>query len=204
MNRIFVSYSGDRIERATLFYSLRDHGLNPWRDVESQEIGDATTDVIEAELATCSAAILWINQDILNSDYVATVELPAIARAWQKSNLRIVPVFDGMTARQASDAIISMTGIEIGDMNGYHVDDGLSPEANAAEIGRRLVRAHVHDAIHRGDPPFVRLVSYDDTAGLREQSLLNLDWRHRLTDGRLAPTNKALLHSALGNATRGD
>lgn len=201
MNRIFISYSGNRIERATLFYSLRDHGLNPWRDVESQDIGDATTEVIEGELAACSAAILWINQNVLNSDYVATVELPAIARAWQKSGLRIVPVFDRMTAEQASDEISRLTGIEIGNMNGHHIDGNLSPEANVAEIGRRLVRAHIHDARSRGEPPILRLVSYDDTAGLREQAVLNLDWRHRLASGRLEPSDESHLRTALAAAT---
>lgn len=201
MNRIFISYSGSRIERATLFYSLRDHGLNPWRDAESQEIGDATTEVIEAELAACSAAILWINQDVLKSDYVATVELPAIARAWKKSGLRIVPVFDGMAAKQAADEISSLTGIEIGDMNGHHIDGNLTPEVNAAEIARRLVRAHVHDARTRGEPPIVRLVSYDDTAPLHQQAVLNLDWRHRLASGRLEPSEENQLRTALAAAT---
>lgn len=201
MNKVFISYSRSRIERAILFCSLRDHGLNPWRDVESPDVGDATTEVIEGELASCSVAILWINQDLLNSDYVATVELPAIARAWQKRGLRIVPVFDGMTAERASDEISRLTGIEIGDMNGHHIDGNVSPEGNAAEIARRLVRAQVQDARRGGEPPIVRLISYDDTAGLREQAVLNLDWRHRLGQGRLEASDEGQLREALTAAT---
>jgi len=200
MNPIFISYSRSRIDRATLVDSLLDHGLNPWRDVESQEVGDATTEVIEDQLSTCSAAILWINQDLLTSDYVATVEIPAIARAWKKGGLRIVPVFDGMTATEASDKISSLTGVEIGNMNGHHINGDLSPEDNAAEIARRLMRAHVHDARRRGDPPIVRLVSYDDTAGLREQAVLNFDWRHRFSSGALQRSAEDRLRASMSAA----
>ena len=200
MNRVFISYSGDRIDRALLFRALRDHGLNPWRDVESQSLGDPTTEVIEDELATCSAAIVWINPTILTSAYVAKVELPAIIKAARKRGLRVVPVFDEMSPEEASNAISSATGFELGDMNGHRVNPLLSPEANAAEIGQRLVRAHVHDAQKRGDPPVVRLISYDNTADLREKAVLNFDWRHRLASGRLEPTDEASLRSALATA----
>lgn len=200
MNRVFISYSGSRIERSLLFHALQDHGLNPWRDVESQNLGDATTEVIEEKLAGSSAAILWINRDIFHSHYVATVELPAIARAWRKG-LRVVPVFDGMSPSEAADELSGATGIEIGDTNGHLIDSSLAPEDSAAEIGRRVVRAHVEDAAKRGEEPTVRLVSYDDTAALREQAVLNLDWRHRLTSSSgLEPSDESRLRDALSTA----
>lgn len=116
MNSVFISYSGSRVDRALLFNALRDHGMNPWRDVDSLHVGDATTDTIEAELARCSTALLWINRAILDSDYVAMVELPAIVKAYRRG-LRIVPVFDGLTPSEAAD-LISAHGVEIGDTTG--------------------------------------------------------------------------------------
>ncbi len=197
MNKVFISYSGSRFDRAALFYALRDYGLNPWRDVESLELGGDSTEVIEAELAQCSAAILWINPDIFGSAYVADVELPAIVKAWQQGNLRIVPVFDGMSPEEASAEVSRRFGVEVGDINGDVIDSNPSTEDNAARIAARLVRAHVQDAHRNGEPPIVRLVSYDDTAGLRERAVLNLDWRHRLTRGGLEPSDEGRLRAAL-------
>lgn len=199
MNSVFVSYSGSRVDRALLFNALRDHGMSPWRDVDSLNVGDATTDTIEAELARCSTALLWINRDIVDSDYVALVELPAIARANQRG-LRIVPVFDGLTPSEAAD-LISVRGLEIGDNNGHVVDPTADPETTATEIAARLVRAHVTHARTADAKPVVRLVSYDDTADLRDEAILNLDWRHRIIDGRLDAANEQRLRSALTTAT---
>lgn len=199
MSGIFISYSGSRIDRAAPFFALRDHGLSPWRDVESLDLGDDTTAIIEDELAHCSGAILWINEDVLASAYVATVELPAIANAWERRGLRIVPIFDGISPSLASEHL-SRLGLEVGENNGYVVDPGLGDDATAAEIARRYVRAHVADARQGGAAPVVRLVSYDDTADLRDNAVLNLDWRHHLTTGSLDPTAESRLRSALAAA----
>ena len=202
MNRIFISYSGNRIDRAALFYALRDHGLNPWRDVENLDLGDDTTDVIEEELARCSGVLLWLNEDILASQYVAKVELPAIARAWRRGGLRIVPVFDGMSPTQACDRV-SESGVELQNSNGYVVDPRLRPDVTSAEIAARYVRAHLKDANAAGTSPVARLVSYDDTASHRDAALINLDWRHHFREGLLAPQVQAQLRSALQVASAG-
>lgn len=146
MNRIFISYSGSRIDRGALFYALRDHGLQPWRDVESLELGDDTTEVIEGELADCSGVILWINDDVLSSAYVLKVELPAIEKTWRRRRLRIVPVFDGMTPAEASERLSVASGIEIGNSNGYVVDPELREDVTAARIAAHYLRGHVKDA----------------------------------------------------------
>ena len=108
---IFLSYSGQRIERTALHRAFRDYGLTPWRDVENLGLGDDTTESIEHELADCSGVILWVNDDILNSAYVARVELPAILRAWTSRRLRIAPIFDGMTPNDAIERL-SQLGFE--------------------------------------------------------------------------------------------
>jgi hypothetical protein len=199
MSTTFMSYSGSRIVRAELFRALREHGLRPWRDVESLDLGAGTTTVIEEQLALAWAVILWINEDILRSDFVASVELPAIARAWRRG-LRIVPVFDGL-APEAAAELLSGHGIEVGDSNGYVVEPGSTDAEVAATIAERCIRSWVADAKVEGLVPSVRLVSYDDTADMREDAVLNLDWRHALTTGHLAGEESARLRRALTAAT---
>jgi SMODS-associated and fused to various effectors sensor domain/TIR domain len=200
MNSIFISYSGSRAERAHLFYALRDHGLRPWRDVESLGAGGRTTELIERELASCSGAILWINEELLASDYVALEELPAIAKRLRAPDFRLVPLFDGMTPSEGSERI-SRFGIEIGENQGHIVDPSHPPEVTAAAIAAAYVRSHVSDAHRAGERPVIRLVSYDDTAAKRDKAVLNLDWRHRLEDGSLSDLSFQLLQAALKEAS---
>lgn len=199
MRPSFISYSGDRVDRGALADALREHGLVPWRDVEDLLAATATTEAIESILATCSSAILWINRAILGSEFVRLVELPAIARAWRKGGLRILPVFDGLTPTEASSAL-AQWGIEIGDHNGHLVEPGVALEVTAATIARRLLRALVADAHAAGLKPVIRLVTYDDTAALKAEAVVNLDWRHGVAgDGR--PVHGERLVEALAAAT---
>ncbi|MBW3576149.1 MAG: SAVED domain-containing protein [Actinobacteria bacterium] len=200
MNGAFISYTGDRIERGQVVKALREHGINPWRDVENLDVGDDTTDTILAELANCSGVILWINERIIQSAYVAKVELPAIARAARNKHLRIVPVFDGMTPQEGA-ALVSRMGVEIGDSHGHVVDPDADPPTTSAAIASRYVRGHLKDAHTAGASPVVRMVTYDDTASLRDRAVLNLDWRHHLTDGNLTANTEQRLRSALHAAT---
>lgn len=199
MNRVFISYSGNRIERAELFYALRNYGLRPWRDVESLDAGGQTTEVIEDELATCSGAVLWINEALFTSDYVALVELPAIAKRALASDFRLVPIFDGMSPSEGIERL-SRFGIEVGESQGHVVDQRHRHEVTAASIAATYMRAHVQGAHQAGIDPIIRLVSYDDTADKRDVALLNLDWRHHLEDGSLSDLSYQILRSALKEA----
>lgn len=200
MNRVFISYSGNRIDRAEIFYALREHGINPWRDVESLALGNDTTETIESELGDCSGVILWINEDLLQSDYVARVELPTISRVHRRRPLRIVPVFDGMTPGDAAERVSRM-GVEIGESNGHVVDPGAVHVATAASVAAKYTKGHVQGARATGAEPIVRMVTYDDTAALHDQAVLNLDWRHHLTDGSLTSAAEQRLRSALAAST---
>lgn len=200
MNRVFISYTGDRIERVEIVHALREHGINPWRDVENLHAGDPTTDTILRELADCSGVVLWINESIIESPYVAKVELPAISTAARNRHLRIVPVFDGMTPEEGS-ALVSSMGFEIGDNNGHVVRPDADPPATAAAIAAEYLPGHVNDALEAGAEPVVRMVTYDDTAALRDQAVLNIDWRHHLTDGALTADVGRRLRSALTVST---
>lgn len=196
----FISYSDERDARAELVSALREHGVTPWRDVEDLDLGSATTDTIEAELVDCAGAILWINEQVLGSAYVADVEFPAIARAARDRGIRIVPVFDGLTPSDASERV-SRLGIEIGDNNGHVVDPAATSLETAAAIAARYARAEVKAAYANGREPIVRLVTYDDTAPHRDDAVLNFDWRHALVTGELAEAVEARLRDALAAST---
>jgi hypothetical protein len=198
---VFISYASSRERRKLLSSALRDHGLRPWRDVETLNLSDPTTDTITSELATSAAAILWIDRAFLASVYVQRVELPAVARAFRRG-LRVLPVFDGLTPTEASDAL-SAFGIEIGENNGHVVDDSVSDADTAAAIARGYLLRHLIDARATGTgDPALRVVTYDDTAALRDDAVLNFDWRHRVTEGTLAHDDEKALRDAL-HATAG-
>jgi hypothetical protein len=199
MNRVFISYSGSRIERAELFYALRNCGIRPWRDVESLKAGGQATGVIEDELAVCSGAILWINEDLLASAYVEHVELPGIAKRARTGSFRLVPIFDGMSPSEGAERL-SAFGIEVGENQGHVVDQRQRPEVTAADIAAFYMRAHVSDAAGAGSDPVIRLVSYDDTADMRDVAVLNLDWRHLLASDSLDLQSYELLRAALNDA----
>lgn len=196
----FISYSGDRQRRVELVHALRDHGVIPWRDVENLDAGDPTTDVIEAELSECSSVILWVNETVLGSAYVADVELPAIARAVRDRAIRITPVFDGLTPSEAPERI-SRFGIEIGDNNGHVVDASLADGDTAAAIALAHATGEVRAARRSGRPPIVRLVTYDDTAAHWDDAVLNLDWRHHFTGPTLDRSSEDRLRDALAKMT---
>lgn len=200
MNRVFVSYTGNRIERAEIVRALRDHGINPWRDVENLNAGDATTDTILAALADCSGVLLWVNRQIIESEYVRRIELPAIDQAAHTRALRIVPVFDDLTPEEGSE-LVSRMGFEVGDNNGHLVDQDADAPTTAAAIAAAYVPGHLRDARDNGAAPVVRMVTYDDTAGMRDDAVLNLDWRHNLSDGILTDDAERRLRSALATST---
>ncbi len=196
----FISYSGDRALRVELVYALRDYGVTPWRDVENLDAGDRTTDTIEAELSDCSGVILWVNETVLASAYIAEVELPAIARAARDRAIRITPVFDGLTPAEAAERI-SRFGIEIGDNNGHVVDPCLANADTAAAIALAHATGEVGAARRSGRPPIVRLVTYDDTAAHSDDAVLNFDWRHRLAGPDLDSGSEHRLRDALARTT---
>lgn len=196
----FISYSGDRQQRVELVHALRNHGVTPWRDVENLDAGDPTTDTIEAELSECSSVILWVNETVLSSAYVADVELPAIARAARDRAIRITPVFDGLTPSEAAERI-SRFGIEIGDNNGHVVDASLADADTAAAIALAHAAGEVRAAHRSGRPPIVRLVTYDDTAAHRDDAVLNLDWRHHFTGPTVDRSSEDPLREALAKMT---
>ncbi|MGH9027128.1 MAG: SAVED domain-containing protein [Acidimicrobiia bacterium] len=192
----FISYSDEREPRTQLVYALREHGVTPWRDVEDLDLGNRTTNAIEAELAECSGVILWVNEQVLRSAYVASVELPAIARAARDRGIRIAPVFDGLSPSDASERV-SRLGIEIGESNGHVVDQTASSLETAAAIAARYASAEVKAACANGREPIVRLITYDDTAPRRGEAVLNLDWRHALASDDATPDVEARLRKAL-------
>lgn len=189
----FVSYSSDH--RVTdLVATLRRFGLAAWRDQESLGSGEATRGEIQAELARCDAAMLWLGGETLRSDYVCRVELPLIVAAHQQRGMRIVPLFVDVGARAGIDAVRAATGLEIGDHNGHVMGDGEDLPVFLERVAEAEVRTHLR-ARADGRRPAVRMVTRSDVAGGRDDADLNFDWiREYPSDGRLpdADTTTAL------------
>ena len=200
----FISYANSRPVLAQLAHALRRHGAPPWRDEDSLPLGGRTRDEIEAELARCDAALLWLSEDTLRSAYVLNVELPAIQRHAERRGLRVVPVFVGMEPRQAADKLRELTGIEIADNNGHVLDPSATVESEAAVIAARYLDTTLRDAAEGpARPPVVRCVTRDDTAQRREEADVNFDWRTEYGNAPLLPDSEVLqqLQFALTHTT---
>ncbi len=197
MNRTFISYSGSRDERRLLVEALSEHGVTPWRDVESLTVGAGTTEFVLADLATCRAAIVWVDARLLASEYVATVELPAIAAARSGHGLLVIPVFDDMTPSEGSDRLREATGFELGEQNGHVVQPGSDPTVTARAVAARVAEALIARAYSENLPASMRLVTYDDTADMRDTAVLSVDWRHRFSSGAIDEATRADLKEAL-------
>lgn len=207
-DRVFISYSGNRAEREHLVLALKEAGVRPWRDVEDLPAGAGTRDTIERELARCTAAILWINEWALSSDYIRDIEAPLINEAVTTRGIRVLPVADGFGIVEALQRFQRATGYSFSDSNGYELDPALRPETEARTIAGRYVTGHVDKAAQEGAAPVVRFVTRDDTATHGADAILNFDWRHLFggtgpDDGRLrgafdafSRSTKALLETS--------
>lgn len=199
MNTYFISYSRERAQRAVLRRALMDTGLNAWRDVESLNAGAPTTDAIKDQITQSVGAVLWINETFLASNYIEVIEVPAFAAARRQRSLSIVPVFDGTHPTQDADRIDRLASW-LRDYNGIILDPG-SNETPERQVARRTVTTHTTTAAQHGQQPIVRMVSYDDTASLRDQAVLNFNWSEHMATGLLNQATRESLHHALTAAT---
>lgn len=181
-NKVFISYSGDRADREHLVVALKEAGVRPWRDVEDLPAGASTRDTIERELTRCTAAILWINEWALSSDYIRDIEAPLINEAIATRGIQVVPVADGLGIGEALRKFQDSTGYAFSDHNGYELDTTLRPEIEAGTIASWYVTSHVSKAAEAGADPVVRFVTRDDTATHAAEATLNFDWRHLFGD----------------------
>lgn len=182
-NLVFISYSGNRTERAALPVALREHGIRPWRDVEDLPHGEPSREEIQDAMRKCSGVILWLSEDAIDSDYVCNIEAPLIGQALNDRGVLVMPIFDGLGPTEALTAFRDATGLELTEQNGHTLDPTVRPEIEAATIAAHYVRAHLN-RLHPGDEPStVRAVTRDDTADLHDEADLNFDWRDHFTDG---------------------
>ena len=200
MKRYFVSYSRQRPEGARLRRVLMDTGLNVWRDVESLNVGVPTTPAIEKEVPKSHGGLLWINGAFLASDYIRTVEVPAFESALLRQPMVIVPVFDGIAPTEDKERLDRIAPW-IREHQGLVLDpcDG---EAAERQVARRCVQTHVTAAFEDGQEPLVRMVTYDDTAPLRDQAVLNFDWSDHMESDTLDEARRSELRWALTTATK--
>ena len=199
MKKYFISYSCQRSQRAVLRRTLMDTGLDVWRDVESLDAGIQTVDTIEEQIAHSAGAVLWIDEAFLGSDFVKVIEIPAFVSAQRQRPMTFVPVFDGIHPTQDADRIDRLASI-LREYNGVILDP-LSNANAERQVARRTVKTHISVAVQAGKEPIVRMVSYDDTASLRNQAVLNFDWSEHMTRDSLDPTTIENLRRALTTAT---
>jgi hypothetical protein len=184
-NHIFISYSKQQDERRVLRELLREHGLRPWRDVEDLLAAANTQRDIEAELADCQAVVLWLSNEIFESDFVKTIKLPEIRAAVAERAIRVLPIFDSLTVDEANTKAKETWGFSVSEFNGYKLDRDGPIDVECAVIANSLVRSILSDAARSDESPIVRAVTRDDTADHRTDSVLNFDWRHDYAEGAL-------------------
>ncbi len=200
-DKIFISYSGNRDERRALWIALREHGLQPWRDVEDLDAAAEAQREIPAEIAQCAGVILWLSENAFASDFVANIEVPAVRDALRIREISVLPVFDGLEPEEAESRAIQRWGLPIAAYNGHVLNRAESPETEAAAIAERLVRTRLRTMAARGERPVVRGVTRDDVAEHRDVATLNFDWRHAYADGRIPDPEETLrLVTALGSS----
>ena len=199
MNTYFISYSRKRAQRAVLRRALMDTGLNAWRDVESLNAGVQSTDAIKDQIAQSVGAVLWINETFLASNYIEVIEVPAFEAARRQRSISIVPVFDGTHPTGDADRIDRLASW-LRDYNGVILDPD-SNEIPERQVARRTVTTYTTTAARNGQQPIVRMVSYDDTASLRDQAVLNFNWSEHMETGLLNQATRESLHQALTVAT---
>ena len=95
-DQIFISYSHlDKQYQQRLRKHLasfeRDNLINLWTDDKARP-GDTLDLEIENAINKTAIAILLVSANFTGSDYIAEKELPKFIKAWEKNNVRIMPV----------------------------------------------------------------------------------------------------------------
>ena len=95
-NQIFICYShADSEYQCRLKVHLasfeRRNLIQLWTD-NNLRAGDSWVEKIEEEIDKAAIAILLISADFLYSEFIANKELPRILEAWEKNEVRILPV----------------------------------------------------------------------------------------------------------------
>ncbi len=177
---VFVSYSSDIDRVSSLVQTLRRHGLRTWRDQDSLEQGDATEVAIQAQLASCATAMVWLGGSTLDSGFVCKIELPLIFDNNTARGLRIVPLFVDVDVATGIDQIRVATGREIGTHNGHRFGPPDSFATDLLEVASREVKATLHERAKaaNGGRPIIRCVTRSDAASGRDDADLNFDWIH--------------------------
>jgi hypothetical protein len=176
---VFLSYSGDRARVGVLATALRRHGMRPWRDADSLPLGARTQAEIEAELAGCRAAMVWLTRQTLESDYVTRVELPTIFAEHDRRGLKIIPIFiDWTPGMDANEAVRLAIGREIGDHNGHHADSSASSDDQSEVIAGNYARALLEELARDDhlDPLVIRCATRTNAASALTDADVNFDW----------------------------
>lgn len=202
--KVFISYSTDSERVGHLATTLRQCGLRPWRDAESLGLGAATREAIRSELIECRAAMIWLTEATLASDYVTKIEIPEIFQQHKDRGLRIIPLFvDWAPGEDAAAAFRSACGLEIGNHNGHIIRPEAPLVTQLVDVARRYARELLHDIATPAWRPSLRIATRSNAAPGIDQTDVDLDWTTEYpADGALPEESKVvMLHEALGVVT---
>jgi len=147
---LFLSYTWDELSLAgaeALDLALRLRGVPVWRDRRRMGWGDYKTETInEAIESLCCGFVLHYTPEVLDSEFVCRVELPAMVRRRRRDG----SFFSGAVFRfgpvaEAAERMRAATGAEVGEPLGSRVadDDPAAMRAAAKEILVQYLRAQL-------------------------------------------------------------
>ena len=95
-DKVFISYSHRDSEyhsrlKTHLAPISRSAGIKAWSDTQIK-VGDVWKNEIDQAISETAVAILLISPDFLASAFIANEELPPLLDAWQKNDVKILPV----------------------------------------------------------------------------------------------------------------
>jgi len=181
--RSFISYRRSRAaEAALLIAAQHDHGIPTWQDVKDLEevpTGDGLHEVLANPFT--ANALLWITQDVKDSDVIRKIEVPDILkRANKKDGFFLMPVCAGGTTYQtASDAVDQQLSADVlSDWNLPKLACDPISAADAAAIAagvlKRRLRA-IHAQAAPGEP-FKVTVHTRVRPPIQPGTALAIDW----------------------------
>lgn len=95
--KVFVSYSRkdvDSVQKELIRFlkTLEDEGIVIWWD-EKLERGERWNTEIKEKLNHANAAVLFITENFITSEYITETELPIVFARYENSNIKIFPLF---------------------------------------------------------------------------------------------------------------
>lgn len=177
---LFLSYSWSSEDEVDLLDSaLRQRGVPVWRDRREMTFGTYNeTRVVRGIEEICSGFALYYTDDVLDSDFILKIELPAMDARRRRGGPS--PLFAGAVLRRplrfeeaAEELRRSAGGVSLGEALGGHISDE-DFESDIRQAANAILAAYLEGDL-QGDEVSVRVETRGDVPNL-DPSLLHLCW----------------------------